>query len=74
MDWGCLRFRVRFANFLFARGLERLQVFEAAGVLALDAALIAEKTIQSFTAIGVDVKRPGQQVRALIARLPLTAA
>src|ERR1022692_3140004 len=58
-----LPFWVRLDNFFFACGLQRLQVFQAAGIVALDAALIAVQFFQGAAfPMGVDLKCPGQQV------------
>jgi hypothetical protein len=59
-------FWVRLVNFFFARGLQRLQVFQAAGIVALDAALIAGQPIEDLVFAAIEMIGKGQRVGAAI--------
>src|ERR1017187_5662804 len=56
------RFWVRLDNFFFACVLQRFQVFQAAGIVALDAALIAGQPIEDLVFAAIEMIGKGQRV------------
>ena len=66
MDGSYDLFWVRLVNFFFARGLQRFQVFQAAGIVALDAALIAGQPIEDLVFAAIEMIGKGQRVGAAV--------
>ena len=66
VDGSYLGFRVRLDNFFFSRGLQRLQVFQAAGILALDTTLIAGQPVEDRLFAAIEMIGKGQRVGAAI--------
>ena len=66
VDGSYLPFWVRLDNFFFACVLQCLQVFQAAGIVALDAALIAGQPIEDLVFAAIEMIGKGQRTGAAI--------
>src|ERR1035441_5798877 len=66
VDGSYLLFWVRLDNFFFACVLQRLQVFQAAGIVALDAALIAGQAVEDLLFAAIEMIGKGQRVGAAV--------
>jgi len=61
-DGSCFGFRLRFDTYFLAGGLQRVQVAEAAGIVALDAAFVAVQVVEDVVLGAIELKCPGQRV------------
>src|ERR1039458_6270675 len=66
VDGSYLPFWVRLDNFFFACVLQYLQVFQAAGIVALDAALIAGQAVEDLLFAAIEMIGKGQRVGAAV--------